>query len=367
MTQEKTNSGKEAPVVNSFTEWELLEEVIVSNPENAFVSFWDPVDKLVYSTTELAEIEQYLKLYQPYPQTYVEAASQAMDRFIHILEAEGVIVRRIEEVEHEREFATPDWKTTGGFCATNPRDPFLIIGDQIIEAPMSSRSRYFEARAYRSLFKEYAKNGARWVSAPKPLLLDELYNPDYAAADSSTPYVLTEFEPVFDAADFVRCGRDIIGQLSHVTNQSGVDWLQHHLGDDYQIHLIQSLDPKPAHIDTTLMPLAPDKVLVNPSFTDVNKLPEFFKTWEVLIAPEPVPYKTRPRMMSDWISINTLMLDEQRIVVEERQEPLIRALKQWGFHPIPCAFEDYYPFIGGFHCATLDIRRRGELQSYCFR
>jgi glycine amidinotransferase len=68
--------------------------------------------------------------------------------------------------------------------------------------------------------------------------------------------------------------------------------------------------------------------------------------------------------MSNWISINTLMLDEERIVVEARQENLIRALKQWGFQPIPCAFEDYYPFIGGFHCATLDVRRCGELQSY---
>ncbi len=53
-----------------------------------------------------------------------------------------------------------------------------------------------------------------------------------------------------------------------------------------------------------------------------------------------------------------------RIIVEERQEPLICALKEWGLKPIPCAFEDYYPFIGGFHCATLDVRRRGELQSY---
>lgn len=358
------NVEKNRCPVNSHTEWGRLEEVIVGNPKNAFFSFCDPFENFIYSPTELAEIEKYLKLKQPYPQPYVKAASQAIERFSKILEAEGVIVRRIEDVEHESEFSTPDWKTTGGFCATNPRDPFLIIGDQIIEAPMSSRSRYFEARAYRSLFKEYSNKGARWISAPKPLLLDDLYNPDYALEDSATPYVLTEFEPVFDAADFVRCGQDIIGQLSHVTNQSGIDWLQHHLGDAYKIHLIQSLDPKPAHIDTTLMPLAPGKVLVNQKFTNVNKLPEFFKDWEVLIAPEPVPYKTRPRLMSDWISINTLMLDEQRIVVEERQEPLILALKQWGFHPIPCAFEDYYPFIGGFHCATLDIRRDDKLQSY---
>jgi glycine amidinotransferase len=58
------------------------------------------------------------------------------------------------------------------------------------------------------------------------------------------------------------------------------------------------------------------------------------------------------------------MLDEKRVVVEKRQEPLIKALKDWGFSPIPCSFEAYYPFMGSFHCATLDIRRRGTLQSY---
>ncbi|MCB9348853.1 MAG: amidinotransferase [Lewinellaceae bacterium] len=350
--------------VNSYTEWDLLEEVIVGTPKNAFFSFWDPIDQLVYNPAELSEIERYLKLQQPYPQDYIQKASLAVERFIHILEAEGVKVRRVEEVMYEQQFSTPAWKTAGGFCAANPRDLLIVIGDQIIEAPMCSRSRYFEARAYRPLLKEYVEKGAHLVAAPKPMLSDALYNPDFASADSDTPYVLTNHEPVFDAADFIRCGRDIIGQLSHVTNQAGIDWLQRHLGAGYKIHLIQSLDPKPAHIDTTLAALAPGKLLVNPTFTDVNKLPEIFKTWDILIAPDPVPYKTRPRLMSNWISINTLMLDERRIVVEERQEPLIRALKEWGFHPIPCAFEDYYPFIGGFHCATLDVRRRGELKSW---
>lgn len=355
---------KKTPLVNAHTEWDLLQEVIVGTPKNAFFSFWDPIDKFVYSEAELAEIEQYLTLHQPYPEDYIEAANRALNRFVGILEAEGVIVRRIEEVEHRRKFSTPDWETMGGFCTANPRDSFIVIGDEIIEAPMCSRSRYFETQAYRKLLGEYIRNGAHLVSAPKPLLRDALYNPDYAAEDSSTRYVLTNVEPVFDAADFVRCGRDIIGQLSHVTNQAGVDWLQRHIGDQYKIHLIQSLDPKPAHIDTTLVPLAPGKLLVNPSFVDTNALPEIFKSWEIVIAPEPIPYRTQPRLMSDWISINMLILGDRRMIVEERQEPLMRTLKEHGFQPIPCAFEDYYPFIGGFHCATLDIRRQGELQSY---
>jgi glycine amidinotransferase len=150
-----------------------------------------------------------------------------------------------------------------------------------------------------------------------------------------------------------------------VTNQLGVDWLQRHLGGDYRVHLLENQSPEAIHIDTTFMPLAPGKVLVNPVFLDVNRLPSILRSWELLIPPEPVPVvNDQLRVMSEWGSINLLMLDQERVVVEKRQEPLIRALKNWGFKPIPCAFEAYYPFLGSFHCATLDIRRRGELRSY---
>ena len=353
------NAPQAVSPVNVHNEWDVLEEVVVGTPKHAFFAFWDPFYKYVYSCDEIATIERHLKLNQPYPDSYIQAASRAIDRLAGILEAEGVTVRRLEELDHTRPYATPSWETPGGFCAANPRDAFLVFGNEIIEAPMCSRSRHFEVLSYRKLFDEYSRRGARFVSAPRPHLGDELYNPDYAAEGSPTPYVLTNLEPVFDAADFVRCGRDIIGQLSHVTNQAGIDWLQRHLGPDYRVHLIQSLDLKPAHIDTTLAALAPGKLLVNANFVDVKRLPEVFRDWDVMIAPEPVPYRTKPRLMSDWISINTLVLGDGRIIVEERQEPLIRALKEWGFTPIPCAFEDYYPFIGGVHCATLEIRRSG--------
>jgi glycine amidinotransferase len=42
----------------------------------------------------------------------------------------------------------------------------------------------------------------------------------------------------------------------------------------------------------------------------------------------------------------------------------IAAFKNWGFTPVPCAFLSFGPFGGSFHCATLDVRRRGALQSY---
>jgi glycine amidinotransferase len=119
------------------------------------------------------------------------------------------------------------------------------------------------------------------------------------------------------------------------------------------------------HIDSSLMPLAPGKLLVNPDYIDPRRLPPMFASWDILIAPEPNPVPWRiPSMCSRWLSINVLMLDEKRVIVERLQESLIKKLKDWGFEPIPCSFANYAPFGGSFHCATLDVRRKGELQSY---
>jgi len=57
-----------------------------------------------------------------------------------------------------------------------PRDILLVIGNEIIESPMAWRSRFFEYRAYRPLIKEYFRQGAKWTTAPKPLMSDELYD-----------------------------------------------------------------------------------------------------------------------------------------------------------------------------------------------
>jgi glycine amidinotransferase len=199
------------------------------------------------------------------------------------------------------------------------------------------------------------------------MLADELYDANYVLPEAGPPetYVVTEHEPVFDAADFVRCGRDLFVLRSHVTNARGIAWLRDHLAPDYRIHEVESTCNNPMHIDSTFMPLAPGKVLVNPDHIDVERLPDCIKGWEILVPPQPDP-DANPilSMCSAWLSMNVLMLDEKRVVVESSQPSMVKALEGWGFEPIPCAFKHYAAFGGSFHCATLDVRRRGELQSY---
>ncbi|WP_282796209.1 amidinotransferase [Streptomyces sp. CC224B] len=353
--------------VNSHTEWDPLEEVVVGRLEGATFPSSHPV---VTSNVPpwAARLQGFASGFK-YPSVLVEPAQRELDEFITLLESLGVTVTRPDVVDHKERFSTPHW-SSHGFCTACPRDSMLVIGDEIIETPMAWPCRYFETHAYRTILKDYFRRGARWTAAPRPELTDALFEKDFSPPDEGEPmrYITTEFEPVFDAADFVRAGRDLFVTRSSVTNRMGIEWLRRHLGPGYRIHEIESRCRTPMHIDTTFMPLAPGKVLVNPEYVDPDRLPDVLRSWDVLVAPEPNPIDENvlklTSMCGKWLSMNVLMINERQVIAERHHTDMLRALESWGFEPIPCDLLHYAPFGGSFHCATLDVRRRGTLESY---
>jgi glycine amidinotransferase len=367
-----------AAVVQSFNEWDPLEEVVVGTASGAVYPECGPV-------LAAAGEPEWLWHYQGVhvEEEHVREANAQLDRLVHVLEAEGVTVRRPDPIPHNTPFSTPYWHCRGGWNAANPRDLFLVVGDEIIECASPLRHRHFESLAYRRLFTDYFRGGARLTAAPKPALRDSFYDhrcratgPDGSAdlgrrvlpegAAFRSP--VFEDEPVWEAADFVRCGRDLFVTRSVVTNGLGVEWVRRHLGPGFRVHEIKTRCSTPCHIDTTFVPLAPGKVLVNPDWVDAAELPECVKKWDVLVAPRP-SYAVHspmafPQFSSQWLSMNVLSLDPERVLVDAQQTELIRSLRDWGFRPLPLPFDHVGPFGGSFHCATLDVRRRGTLESY---
>ena len=364
----KNIETNEVPVVNIYNEWDPLEEVIVGTLDGLVIPPYEPVmEGCMYD-----DIKPLFKnkAGSKWPSEQIEAANKDLEEFVHILEAEGVKVRRPDKIDFSKPFQTPEWYSACGLGAANPRDCLLVIGNDIIEAPMGWRSRYFETFAYRSLVKEYFSKGAGWVSAPKGQLNDEVYKKDFKIPEDGEPmrFVLNDFEPVFDAADFIKCGRDIFVGLSSTCNTFGIEWLQRYLDNRhgkgiFKIHTLIFNDKHPMHIDATFYPLAPGKLLIHPE--RVTKVPDIFKGWDILKAPKPCIPDSHPLYFSSpWMNLNVLLLDEKRVIVEKNEEHTIKAFKEWGFEPILCNFRNFNSFGGSFHCATLDIRRRGKLQSY---
>lgn len=344
-------------IVNSYTEWDPLEEVVVGRLAGGVFPTWQPSMRAVLPEDSASLFQE--RGGSPYPPDQVFAAERELEALVDALEEEGVTVVRPEPIDHSLVFSTPNWTSTGLYSAM-PRDLLITIGDTIVEAPLSWRCRHHEIEAYRPLIKSYFRQGARWLQAPRPQLTDELFSVDYQL--DSDGYAITEFEPVFDTADFVRFGRDIVVQKSHVTNDFGIDWLQRALEGRYRIHRVAVNDPHAMHIDATIVPLAPGKMLVNPERYVPHDL---FQGWEILEAPKPtLPSDWPMYFCSPWVSMNVLSLDEQTVVVERQEEPLIEALRDWGFRCIPLDFRHVYTFGGSFHCVTLDVRRRGALRQF---
>lgn len=346
-------------------EWSPLKEVIVGRLEG----FAIPANHPAVRASVPEELAQLLPVEggKPLPTDLVQRAQEELDAFIRALEAEGVRIHRPSLPANGTDVVIgPDasWKSTqmGTACV---RDSVLIVGRHIIEAPQSWRCRYEETRPLQDLFRMLVsrKPLTQWTVAPRPTLADSVF--DVPSSDSSP---ITDEEPLFEAADFVRCGRFLFGQLSNGTNPSGVAWLRAHLGDEYEIHIVEQKCAKPLHIDCTIVPLGPRTLLLNPAYIDLKMLPESIRqdpSWRILIGPPPSPVKpsrqasdfTRYNMCSPNLAYNLLTLSPHCCVVDETQPELIALLESEGIRCIPLACQHLSPFGGSFHCFTLDLVR----------
>ena len=342
----------------SCNEWDQLEEVIVGNPLRARYPTADPSTRLAeFPDRSLDNIPQ-----GSFPQWVIEETEEDLNGFVEILEKEGVSVKRPEVWPHDEEFSTIHWKSRGyyNYC---PRDIMLVIGDNIIETPNVIRSRSQESYSYRSLMMEYLKSGAKWYSAPKPMLLDSLFDVDQG---KPTP---RNDEPAFDAANVLRLGKDLIYLVSATGNEMGGQWLQTMLGDEFRVHLLKDVYYG-SHIDSTFVALRPGLMLCNPGRLSDETLPEILKQWKVIYSP---PMENTDQFDADylsksigskWIDMNLFSINPNLVVVDRDQTALIKLLEKHGLDVIPLKLRHSKMLGGGFHCITLDTRRKGTMQRY---
>jgi len=241
-----------------------------------------------------------------------------------------------------------------------PRDVLLPIGNTIIEAPMALRSRYFEPFAYRKHLLEYFESGANWISAPKPRLLDDAYR--NSREDSE---IIANVEPIFDAANVLRIGRDILYLVSRSGNELGYAWLKRILGDGYRVHAVRGVYDG-THIDTTITVVRPGLVVLCPERIREEQVPEIFKTWDIIWCPEMTDtgYCWSYPRASIWQGMNFIMVNPSLAVVGDQQVGLIRALERYDVDVAPLRMRHARSLSGGFHCVSADIRRRGQLEDY---
>lgn len=379
--------------LNSFDEWSQLREVIVGSAQNytsherelSFdLFFHDNIARTEWFYPRLsipgqAPNNEKKQATLPIKQRYVEELNEDIAGIVHALEQLSVKVHRPMHLDKDTtSVQTPAWKASV-VPPLNVRDIALIVGDEIIETAPMIRSRYFETQYLKPVFSEYFKQGARWSLMPRPWMTDASFDLSYANSSSSaggptesieSPQPSTfdvGYEIMFDGAQCVRLGRDIIANVSTDNHAMACDWLERHLEGRFRIHRVYRLSD--SHIDSMLLALRPGKLLVR-SKQVADFLPKELQNWDMIVAPLPETNnfpqydKTDLVLTSPYIDLNVLSVSPDTVLVNEACPELIRTLEQHKFTVVPVRHRHRRLFGGGFHCFTLDTVRDGGLEDY---
>ncbi len=363
----------ENTVVSSWNDFDPLKHAIVGRADFTCIPPTEPATE-----AKIPEDSDMRGMWGPRPQQTVERANVQLNTLAALLESRGVRVDRPQPLQWNQAVMTPDFSTGSSFGCMPPRDVLLTVGKEILSAPMSFRCRFWEYLAYHSLMQKYFDEDTefRWEQAPRPRLADEAYKAGYfeeitieerLERTANLDFVTTEQEPLFDAADVLRIGKDLFCQHGLTTNRRGMQWLQRH----YPAHRVHTVnfpgDPYPIHIDATFVPLRPGLVMNNPNRKLPEKQRKIFEAndWEIIDAAQPAHDSPPPLCYSSvWLSMNVLILDHNTVIVEASEVNQIEQLDALGFNVLPVEFRDAYPFGGGLHCATGDVLREGNCEDY---
>ena len=336
-------------LVHSTNDYDPLQEIIVGRADFAHVPPADPSMKnFMYADLTYNEIKKHVGLYD---RRVLEEANEDLDILSEVLEDCGVVVHRPERQLSHLRIQTPRWGTTGwhNYC---PRDIFLVLGNNIVEVPSVMRSRIFETWSYNKILREAFDDGAAWFSAPKQLIEDSSFD----FSDLSKPTLMNN-EILFDAPNVIRIDNDLIFQISNSGNEKGAEWLQR-MFPEYNVHIERDAYSG-AHFDSTIIPLRKGLVLLNGLRCNQNNYPKFFKDWEKIFFSDIVSTDSKNSgISSDSIGLNLLSVNNDLVIVDENQKPLINTLEQYKIESIPLSMRHARTLGGGFHCVTLDLKRK---------
>ncbi len=249
----------------------------------------------------------------------INETNEDLEKFSEVLKSLNVIVHRPKDL---------DFESFDGMYNYCPRDRVLIVGKNIIDAPMLYPTRKKELSAIEHLF-------------------------------DSTIITCTEKDTIFDAANICRLGKDLLYLVSDSGNRKGAEWLQKILSD-YKIHILDNIYSG-VHIDSTISPVREGLVVLNADRINNNNLPEIFKYWDKIwisgddIIPQnfvDYPYASK------YIALNFLTVNPNLIICDPKQLHLRKELSKYQVESIGVDLRHSRTLGGGHHCVTLDLLRK---------
>jgi len=305
-------------MINSCNEWDPLEAIIVGTATGANWPMTDPV------FAEEARNSLWTETPAPsgaVPQFIIDEANRELDILSETLARTGATVYRPRPM---------DFVAVNGMYNYCPRDRLLVAGDTVVDCNMMYPCRNQEINNYTRLIGE----ARRVLTMPR---------------DSGM---------TLDAANICRLGDTWLFLESASGNRAAYEWMCEQF-PNITIELVNFYAG--VHIDSTITPLREGLVLLNASRVNNANCPKAFQDWEkIWVTEDQIVAQTfyQYPYASKWIAMNMLAVNPETVIIDAAQTELITILKQHGIDSIPLTLSHSRTLGGGFHCVTLDTRRR---------
>jgi hypothetical protein len=338
-------------MINSYTSWQPLEEVIVGRAYSP--DYFDFIDN--------AQVRNQL-------QQILFETEEDLNNLQKVIEQYGSCVRR-PNLPNKDQFVW--WQTEGGGAPLpplTPRDWQITLGDKLLRVlPMTELDE---------ICAEYK---------------DQVINPHKGEWDPDC--ILNGAS----ASCIVRVGRDMFFDNSEYLRPDQTKWIvENCLGPEYRIHEAVT----DGHGDAVFAILKPGVILS--SKHDVNlDLARDFPGWDVLkiwdssiwaaMEVGKFKYETNPgawyvqgqtptaeftqfvdTYLNKWtgfvaetvFDVNCLVLDEENVIFSAYNKDVFDFCHKHKINPIISELRHSYFWDGGISCCTQDLRRRGGLETY---
>jgi glycine amidinotransferase/scyllo-inosamine-4-phosphate amidinotransferase 1 len=305
-------------VINSRNEWDPLEKIIVGEASHANWPMHDPVFAEEARNSLWKETPAPSG---PVPQFIIDQANRELDLLCEALLKYGATVYRPKPM---------DFVAEGGMYNYCPRDRMLVAGDTLVDCNMMYPCRNQESKNYMRLMAE----ATNILTMPRDQGM------------------------TLDAANICRLGDTWLFLESASGNYLAYLWLKSKFP---KINIELCNFYAGVHIDSTITPLREGLVMLNASRVTEENCPKALKDWEKIWVTEdmivPQDFYQYP-YASKWIAMNLLVLDPETVIIDAAQTQLINILKSKGIDSIPLTLSHSRTLGGGFHCVTLDTRRK---------
>lgn len=301
-----------------------------------------PLKRVVLTQSEMLMSEKFFEsrgIEGGLPEGFLEKFYEERENLNQVLLKYGVEVQRPRLLtEKEKELGMIDGGLTDGYGITNffSRDPFVTIGNHIIELNFCSPYRRLEVLPIRPILqKEAEKSGCLYVGMPQIDISNGLES---------------EAGPYLEGGDILTYGKTVfVGNSGRASNHAGIVWLRNYLAHwGYEVVEVP-LKETTLHLDCA-MSLVREGLMIVSLEALPGGIPEQLKDWDKI----EVSYDAAQQLAT-----NGLPIDENTYITDiVFKDTVGKELEKRGIKVEYVDYEYSRKLEGAFRCSTQPLLRK---------